>query len=190
MLKCLGGDMMFYRYKQFIPEIDESAFIADGAKIIGNVKIGADTSVWYNAVLRGDEDRIEIGNRVSIQENVSCHLYEGYPLIVEDDVTVGHNAIIHGCHIKKGALIGMGAIILDGAVIGENSIVGANSFIPTGKVIPPNSLVLGSPAKVVREIDDSDRELLRMSVAAYVQNARDYQNPEIVEKITRDQLKK
>lgn len=180
---------MFYRYKQFIPQVDETAFVAEGARIIGNVKIGADTSIWYNAILRGDEDRIEIGNRVSVQENTTCHLYKGFPLIVEDDVTVGHNAIIHGCHIKKGALIGMGATVLDGAVIGENSIVGANALVPSGKIIPPNSLVLGSPAQVIREISDADRELLRMSVEVYVQNARDYQNPEIYEKLSRDQLK-
>lgn len=180
---------MFYRYKQFIPQVDESAFIAEGARVIGNVKIGAETTIWYNAILRGDEDRIEIGNRCSIQENTTCHLYEGYPLIVEDDVTVGHNAIIHGCHIKKGALIGMGAVILDGAVIGENSIIGANALVPTGKVIPPNSLVLGSPAKVVREIGDADRELLRISVEVYVQNSKDYRNQEIYEKLTREQLK-
>lgn len=181
--------MMFYRYKQFIPEVDETAFVAEGARVIGNVKIGADTSIWYNAVLRGDEDKIEIGDRCSIQENTMCHLYEGYPLIVEDDVTVGHNAIIHGCHIKKGSLVGMGATILDGAVIGENSIVGANALVPSGKVIPPNSLVLGSPAQVVREIGDADRELLRMSVEVYVRNARDFQDEEIYEKLERDELK-
>lgn len=181
--------MMFYRYKNFIPEVDETAFVAEGARVIGNVKIGADTSIWYNAILRGDEDRIEIGNRCSIQENTMCHLYEGYPLIVEDDVTVGHNAIIHGCHIKKGALVGMGATILDGAVIGENSIVGANALVPNGKVIPPNSLVLGSPAKVVREIGDADRELLRISVEVYVRNAREYRDKEIYEKLERDELR-
>lgn len=181
--------MMFYRYKNFIPEVDETAFVAEGARVIGNVKIGADTSIWYNAILRGDEDRIEIGNRCSIQENTMCHLYEGYPLIVEDDVTVGHNAIIHGCHIKKGALVGMGATILDGAVIGENSIVGANALVPNGKVIPPNSLVLGSPAKVVRELGDADRELLRISVEVYVRNAREYRDKEIYEKLERDELR-
>lgn len=181
---------MFYRYKEFIPQVDESAFIAEGAKVIGNVKIGADTSVWYNAVLRGDEDKIEIGNRCSIQENTMCHLYEGFPLIVEDDVTVGHNAIIHGCHIKRGSLIGMGATILDGAVIGENCIVGANALVPNGKEIPPNSLVVGSPAKVVREITDSDRQLLEMSVEVYVRNAREFQEPDVYEKISRDELNK
>lgn len=181
---------MFYRYKQFIPQVDESAFIAEGARVIGNVTIGADTSIWYNAVLRGDEDKIEIGNRCSIQENTMCHLYEGFPLIVEDDVTVGHNAIIHGCHIKKGSLIGMGATILDGAVIGENCIVGANALVPNGKEIPPNSLVLGSPAKIVREITDEDRQLLALSVEVYVRNAREYQDPEIYEKLDRSQLNK
>lgn len=177
------GDVMFYRYKEHIPQIDSTAFVADGAKIIGDVTIGADSSIWFHVVLRGDEDKIRIGNRCSIQENTVCHLYEGYPLIVEDDVTVGHNAIIHGCTIKKGVLIGMGATILDGAVIGENSIVGANSFVPAGKVIPPNSLVLGSPAKVVRGLTEKDEELLKLSVETYVRNAREYQDPAIVEKI-------
>lgn len=181
---------MFYRYKNHVPQVHETAFVADGAKIIGNVKIGAYSNIWYNAVLRGDEGPIEIGNQVSIQENVTCHLYEGFPLIVEDDVIVGHNAIIHGCHIKKGALIGMGATVLDGAVIGENSIIGANALVPSGKVIPPNSLVLGSPAKVVREINDKDRELLRMSVETYVRNAKDYNDPEIYEPLSREDVNK
>lgn len=180
---------MFYRYKEFVPEVNESAFVAEGARIIGNVKIGADTSIWYNVVLRGDLDRIEIGNRCSIQENTMGHLYSGNPLIVEDDVTVGHNVVIHGCHIKKGALIGMGSTVLDGAVIGENSIVGANTLIPNGKVIPPNSLVVGNPAKVVREITDENREMLRMSVEIYVRNAREFQDPEFYEKLERKDLK-
>src|SRR5690625_1122524 len=149
---------MFYRYKHFIPQVDESAFIAEGARVIGNVKIGAETTIWYNAILRGDEDRIEIGNRCSIQENTTCHLYEGYPLIVEDDVTVGHNAIIHGCHINKGALSGMRAGTVAGAVIGENSLIRANAILPTAKGITPNALVLVTPAKDVGEIGDAERE--------------------------------
>lgn len=176
---------MFYRYKDYTPQIDESAFIAEGAKIIGNVTIGEQTNIWFNVVLRGDEDEIKIGNRCSIQENTVCHLYKGYPLILEDEVTVGHNAIIHGCVLKKGVLVGMGATILDGAVIGENSIIGANSLIPAGKVIPPNSLVLGSPGKVVREINDQDRELLKNTIETYVKNTIEYQSPEVFEKIER-----
>lgn len=176
---------MFYRYKDYTPQIDESAFIAEGAKIIGNVTIGEQTNIWFNVVLRGDEDEIKIGNRCSIQENTVCHLYKGYPLILEDEVTVGHNAIIHGCVLKKGVLVGMGATILDGAVIGENSIIGANSLIPAGKVIPPNSLVLGSPGKVVREINDQDRELLKNTIETYVKNTIEYRSPEVFEKIER-----
>lgn len=184
-----GGMVMFYRYKEFLPEVDESAFIAEGAKVIGDVKIGAETSIWFNVVLRGDEDRIRIGNRCSIQENTVCHLYEGYPLILEDEVTVGHNAIIHGCTLKKGVLVGMGATVLDGAVIGENSIIGANTLIPSGKVIPPNSLVLGSPGKVVREITEQDEELLDLTIRTYVRNAEQYQDPAIFEKIEREKVK-
>lgn len=176
---------MFYRYKEHIPKIDESAFIADGAKVIGNVTIGADTSIWFHVVLRGDEDRIQIGNRCSIQENTVCHLYEGNPLILEDEVSVGHNAIIHGCTLKKGVLVGMGATVLDGAVIGENSIIGANSLIPAGKEIPPNSLVLGSPGKVVRELTERDEEMLDLTIKTYVRNAKQFQDTEIFEKIER-----
>lgn len=178
---------MFYRYKQYIPAIDESAFIADGAKVIGNVTIGAQTNIWFNVILRGDEDEIKIGNRCSIQENTVCHLYRGYPLILEDEVTVGHNAIIHGCTLKQGVLVGMGSTILDGAIIGENSIIGANSLVPAGKVIPPNSLVLGSPGEVVREINNRDRELLKTTIDTYVKNTIEYQRPEVFEKIERPQ---
>ena len=181
-----GGICMFYRYKEYIPQVDNTAFIAEGAKIIGNVTIGEETSIWFNVVLRGDEDKIQIGNRCSIQENTVCHLYEGFPLIVEDEVTVGHNAIIHGCTIKRGVLVGMGATILDGAVIGENSIIGANALIPSGKEIPPNSLVLGNPGKVVRELTEKDEALIDLSIKTYVRNAREYQDEKIFEKISRE----
>lgn len=179
---------LFYRYKEHVPKIDETAFIADGAKIIGDVTIGADSSIWFHVVLRGDEGKIVIGNRTSIQDNTVGHLYEGYPLIVEDEVTVGHSVILHGCTIKKGALIGMGATILDGAVIGENSIIGANTLIPAGKEIPPNSLVVGSPGKVIREINEKDRELLKLSVEGYVKNAREYRDASLFTKISKDEV--
>lgn len=174
---------MYYRYKEHIPIVDDSAFIAEGTKVIGNVEIGAQTSIWFNVVLRGDEDKIKIGKRCSIQENTVCHLYEGQPLVIEDEVTVGHNVLIHGCTLKKGALIGMGATILDGAVIGENSIVGANSLVPAGKEVPPNSLVLGSPAKVIRELNENDKKMLDLSINTYVKNSEEYRNKEIFEKI-------
>ncbi len=181
---------MFYRYKQSIPQVDESAFIAEGAKIIGDVVIGEQTSIWFNVVLRGDEDKIRIGNRCSIQENTVCHLYEGYPLIVEDEVTVGHNAIIHGCTLKKGVLVGMGATVLDGVIIGENSIIGANTLVPAGKRIPPNALVIGSPGKVVRELTAVDEELLDLTIRTYVRNAEQYRDPAVFEKIDRENVVK
>ena len=156
------------------PKIHPSVFIAPGAYIIGQVEIEENSSVWFNTVLRGDEGPITIGKRCNVQDNCTLHLYEGFPLILEDEVSVGHNAILHGCHIKKGSLVGMGATVLDGAEVGEQSLVGANSFIPSGKKIPPRSLVLGSPAKVVRELTEKDFELLRMTVQVYEEKARQF----------------
>lgn len=174
---------MIYRYKDKIPKIHETAFIADGAKVIGDVEIGAYASVWFHVVLRGDEGPIRIGDRCNIQENSVCHLYEGFPLILEDEVTIGHNAIVHGCTLRKGVLVGMGATVLDGADIGEYSIIGANSFIPSGKVIPPRSLVIGSPGKVVRTLTDKDMELIEETIRTYVGNGKDYKQKEIFERI-------
>lgn len=174
---------MIYRYKNHIPVIHETAFIADGAKVIGDVKIGEDSSVWFNVVLRGDEGSIRVGDRCNIQENTMCHLYEGYPLTLEDDVSIGHNAIVHGCTLRQGVLIGMGATILDGAEIGEYSIVGANTLVTSGTVIPPRSLVIGSPGKVVRELTDKDIQLIEETIQTYVQNGKDYRNQDIFERI-------
>lgn len=174
---------LFYRYKEMTPQVHDTAFVADGAKVIGNVTIGSDSSIWFNVVLRGDEDEIKIGNRCSVQENTVCHLYEGHPLILEDEVHVGHNAIIHGCTLRKGVLVGMGATILDGAIIGENTIIGANALVPSGREIPANSLVIGSPAKVIREISDKDMETLEVTRKTYIRNARDYNDEGIFERI-------
>lgn len=165
---------MLYSYNGKFPKIHETSFIAPGAKLIGDVTVGEYSSIWFNAVLRGDEAPIVIGNRTSIQDNSTCHLYEGYPLIVEDEVTVGHNVILHGCTIRKGALIGMGSTILDGAEIGEYTIIGANTLIPSGKKIPPRTLVVGSPGKVIRELTEKDFELLKLSVETYVKKAVEY----------------
>ncbi|HAQ08718.1 MAG TPA: gamma carbonic anhydrase family protein [Bacillus bacterium] len=156
------------------PSINDSVFQAPGCYIIGDVRIGRNSSVWFNAVLRGDEDTISIGDRCSIQDNVTCHLFEGSPLVIEDEVTVGHNAILHGCTIRKRCIIGMGSTVLDGAEIGEECIIGANTLIPAGKKIPPRSLVLGSPGKVIREIGEKDLELIQLSIDTYVQKGKDY----------------
>jgi carbonic anhydrase/acetyltransferase-like protein (isoleucine patch superfamily) len=162
----------FYNKKN--PKIHESVFIAPGAHVIGDVTIGKESTVWFNAVLRGDEGPIIIGERCSIQDNSTCHLYEGYPLIIEDEVTVGHNVVLHGCTIRKRSIIGMGSTILDGAEIGEESIIGANTLIPSGKRIPPRSLVMGSPGKVVREITEKDLSLIQLSIESYVQKGKEY----------------
>lgn len=117
-------------------------------------------------------------------------MYGGYPLIMEDEVTVGHGAIIHGCTLKKGALIGMGAIVLDGAIIGENTIIGAHALIPAGKEIPPNSLVMGSPGKIIREITDRDKALLELTIQTYTKNAKEYRDTTQFEKIPDEQVLK
>ncbi|MFD2923076.1 gamma carbonic anhydrase family protein [Halobacillus naozhouensis] len=174
---------MIYRYKDFSPRIHETAFVADGSKIIGDVEIGAQSSVWFNVVLRGDEGPIRIGERCNIQENTMCHLYEDFPLTLEDEVSVGHNAIVHGCTLRKGALVGMGATVLDGAEIGEYSIIGANSLVPSGKVIPPRSLVLGSPGKVVRTLSDKDFEMIEETIDTYVQKGQEFLKIEVLEKV-------
>ncbi|WP_409296630.1 gamma carbonic anhydrase family protein [Peribacillus sp. SCS-26] len=165
---------MILSYLDKKPKVDPSVFQAPGSYIIGDVVIGRESSVWFNAVLRGDEDTITIGERCSIQDNVTCHLYEGSPLVIEDEVTVGHNAILHGCTIRKRCIIGMGSTILDGAEIGEECIIGANTLIPAGKIIPPRSLVVGSPGKPVREIGSRDLELIQLSIDTYVQKGREY----------------
>ena len=154
--------------------IHESVVIAQGAYIIGNVSIGEQSSVWFNAVMRGDEGPIVVGKRTSIQDNTTLHLYEGQPLNIGDEVTVGHNAILHGCTIGNRSIIGMGSTILDGAEIGEECIIGANTLISSGKKIPPRSLVVGSPGKVVRELNEKDLQLIQLSIDTYVQKGKEF----------------
>lgn len=160
---------MLIPFKDKKPNVHETVFLAPGSYVIGDVQVGKETSIWFNAVLRGDEDAIIIGDRCSIQDNATIHLFEGSPVVVEDEVTVGHNVILHGCTIKKRCIIGMGSTILDGAVIGEECIIGANTLIPSNKTIPPRSLVLGSPGKVVRELTNKDFELIQLSIDTYVE---------------------
>ncbi|WP_096435558.1 gamma carbonic anhydrase family protein [Alteribacter populi] len=165
---------MIYPFGNKNPQVHESVFLAPGSRIIGDVTIGKESSVWFNAVLRGDEAPITIGERCNVQDNSTLHLYDEYPLVLEDEVSIGHNVILHGCTIRKGALIGMGATILDGTEIGEWSLVGANTFIPSGKKIPPCSLVLGSPGKVVRELTDDDFELIQLTIDTYHKKGREF----------------
>lgn len=147
-----------FSYGDKIPQLHETVFVAPGARIIGRVTIGANSSVWYNVVIRGDVDDVEIGCGTNIQDGAVLHEDGGYPLVVGDNVTVGHNAILHGCQVGNGAVIGMGAVVLSGAKIGECSVVGAGSLVPGGKEIPPRTLAMGSPAKVVRQLTEEDIE--------------------------------
>ncbi|MEY8753714.1 gamma carbonic anhydrase family protein [Peribacillus frigoritolerans] len=165
---------MIIPYNNKKPSIDDTVFVAPGAHLIGDISIGKESTIWFNAVLRGDEDSITIGEKCSIQDNSTIHLFEGCPVVIEDEVTVGHNVILHGCKIGKRSIIGMGSTILDNVEIGEECIVGANTLISSGKIIPPRSLIIGSPGKVVRRLNDKDLELIQLSIDTYVQKGKDF----------------
>ncbi|WP_057912587.1 gamma carbonic anhydrase family protein [Peribacillus muralis] len=165
---------MIIPYDNKKPSIDETVFVAPGAYLIGDISIGKESTVWFNSVLRGDEDSITIGEKCSIQDNSTIHLFEGCPVVIEDEVTVGHNVILHGCKIGKRSIIGMGSTILDNVEIGEECIIGANTLIAAGKIIPPRSLVIGSPGKVVRRLNDKDLELIQLSIDTYVQKGKEF----------------
>lgn len=149
------------------PDIHEDTFIADTASVIGDVNIGKGSSVWYGAVVRGDIENITIGEFTNIQDNSVVHTETDIPTKIGDYTVVGHNAIVHGCTIGNNCLIGMGAIILNKAVIGDNCIIGAGALVPEGKVIPPNSLVLGIPGKVVRQVTEEEIESIRKNALRY-----------------------
>lgn len=169
---------MILPYKGKEPIISPSAYISKGVVITGDVQVGDESSIWYNTVIRGDVSPTIIGKRVSIQDNSTLHQSPNLPLIIEDDVTIGHNVVLHSCQIKQGALIGMGAIILDGAEIGEEAMVGAGALVPPGKKIPPRTLAVGSPAKVVRELNDHDYSELQRIRATYVEKGKYYKELE------------
>jgi carbonic anhydrase/acetyltransferase-like protein (isoleucine patch superfamily) len=156
------------------PALGKSVYIAAGAVVVGDVKLGDYSSVWFNAVLRGDINRIIVGRRTNIQDNAVLHLADHLPCIVGDSVTIGHSAIVHACTVEDGVLVGMGSTILDGAVIGEGSIIGARALVTQGQRIPPGSLVLGAPAKVTRALSRSERAELKELARKYVRAAAYY----------------
>ncbi len=160
------------------PKIDPTAYLAEGVVVIGDVIIGADSSLWPHTVLRGDVFHIRVGNRTNIQDLSVGHVTDGtWPLLIEDDVTVGHRVVLHGCHIQSRCLIGMGSIIMDGAVVGEEAMIGAGSLVTPGTVIPPRTLAVGSPAKVKRDLSPEEINFLSLSAANYVQTVRSYRSP-------------
>jgi carbonic anhydrase/acetyltransferase-like protein (isoleucine patch superfamily) len=170
---------MIYRYQDKFPTISESTFIADDATITGDVTIGEESSIWFQTVIRGDVSPTIIGNRVNIQDQSMLHQSPKYPLIIEDDVTVGHQVMLHSCTVRKNALIGMGSIVLDGAEIGEGAFIGAGSLIPPGKKIPPHSLAFGRPAKVIRELNEDDQIDMARIRQEYVEKGQHYK--EVIE---------
>ena len=164
-------DKQFDTFLRKHPRLGKGVYLAQTSVVLGDVKIGAGSSVWYNAVLRGDINRIVVGHHTNIQDNAVLHLADDFPCIVGNHVTVGHSAIVHACRIGDEVLIGMGAVILDGAVVGKQSLIGANALVTQGMKIPPGSLVLGSPAKVVRKLTTGERGQLKLWALKYVENA-------------------
>lgn len=166
--------MPLYALGELVPQTPGpgSFWIAPGAHVIGDVRLGRDVGIWFGAVLRGDKEPLSIGDGSNIQEHVMIHADPGFPVRIGAGVTVGHRAIVHGCTIGDGTLIGMGATVLNGARIGSNCLIGAGALVTDGKDIPDGALVMGSPAKVVRMLGDEGRAGLRRPAEAYVQNWR------------------
>ncbi len=156
------------------PQRGARVFVAPGARVIGECTLGDDVGIWFNAVLRGDLEPIEVGARSNVQDGAVLHTDPGLPCIIGCDVTVGHGAIVHGARVEDGALIGMGAILLSGAVIGAGSLVAAGSLVPEGREIPPGWLAMGSPAKPVRQLREDERERALSGTQSYVRNKDRY----------------
>lgn len=164
--------MAIYQLDDDVPQVHDSAWVADSAQVMGRVILAEDASVWFGAVVRGDTDTIRIGRRSNIQDASVLHADRGMPLTIGEDVTVGHQVMLHGCTIGDGSLIGIQAVVLNGAKIGRNCLVGAGALVTEGKEFPDGSLIMGSPAKVVRELSPEALERMRFSAAFYVRNAQ------------------
>ena len=165
----LRGQLERFLLRQ--PAVGKEVFIARGAAVIGDVTLGDHASVWFNAVLRGDINRIVVGHHSNVQDNAVLHLADDHPCLVGNYVTIGHGAIVHACKVGDECLVGMGAVILDGAEIGEQSLIGAKTLVTQGMKVPPGSLVLGAPGKVVRQLSTTERAGLRYWAEKYVANA-------------------
>ena len=166
--------MPIYRLGEHTPQMQEGVWIADTATVIGDVHLGRNVNLWFGAILRGDNDPITIGDNTNVQDAAVLHTDDGVPLDIGANVTIGLKAMLHGCTVGEGSLIGINAVVLNRAVIGKNCLIGANSLIPEGKVIPERSLVMGSPGKVVRELSDEEVARLLLAAQGYVANARRY----------------
>jgi gamma-carbonic anhydrase len=169
------GAVMIRTFQGIKPTIPASCFIEETGLVIGDVVMGEQCSVWFHAVIRGDVHSIRLGNRTNVQDLCMLHVtHDTYPLVIGDDVTIGHSVVLHGCTVKDRVLIGMGAIIMDGAVIGEDSVVGASALVTEGTIVPPKSLILGTPAKVKRPVTEKELQWIRESSENYVKYAGQY----------------
>lgn len=168
--------MAIYELDNISPRIHDSAWVADSAQVMGNVELAEDSSVWFGVVIRGDTEVIKVGKGSNIQDGTVMHADHGKPMTVGENVTVGHKAMLHGCTIGDGSLIGIGAVVLNGAKIGKGCIVGAGSLVTEGKEFPDGSMIMGSPAKVVRELTDAQKQALQMSALHYIENARRFKS--------------
>ncbi|NBG88916.1 gamma carbonic anhydrase family protein [Isachenkonia alkalipeptolytica] len=173
---------MILEYQNIAPTIHQDAYIAPNATVIGKVTIKEKASIWYNVVLRGDDNSIQIGKYTNVQDNSVLHISHKYPTILGDYITVGHNAIVHACFIGNNCLIGMGSIILDGAKIGENTIIGAGAMVTAEKEIPSGVLVLGSPGKVIRKLTEEEIQGIRDSALKYAEYGKDHKGNKEVRK--------
>lgn len=157
------------------PDVSKAAFVAENATVCGNVVVGEDSSIWFGAVLRAESEPLRIGARTNIQDNVTVHIDNGFPVTIGNEVTVGHNAVVHGCTVEDGVLVGMGSTILNGAVIGEGSVVAAGALVLEGAVVPPRSLVAGVPAKVKKTFTEEEvADRIAYYTPLYVSEAKHY----------------
>lgn len=164
--------MAIYELDSIAPRVSDTCWVADSAQVMGNVELADDSSIWFGTVIRGDTETIQIGRGSNIQDGSVLHADLGKPLTVGEYVTVGHKVMLHGCTIGDGSLIGIGAVVLNGAVIGKGCIVGAGALVTEGKEFPDGSMIIGSPAKAVRELTQAQRDGLKMSAVFYIENAR------------------
>lgn len=163
--------MAIFKIGTHTPDVDASAYVTDSASVIGQVHLAANTSIWFGAALRGDNELISIGEGSNVQECAVLHTDIGYPLVVGKNVTIGHQAMLHGCTVGDGSLIGIQAVVLDGAVIGKNCLVAAGALVTSGKEFPDNSLIMGSPAKAVRELTQEQINDIQLGVTTYIERA-------------------
>lgn len=174
---------MIYRYMEHSPEIDDSAFIAPNATVIGQVKVANGASIWFNTIVRGDINSIEVGKDSNIQDNCVMHVTHEHAVKVAERVTVGHGVILHGCTVESDCLIGMGSVLLDGVVVNEGCMIAAGAVVAPNTVVPANSLVMGIPGKVVRNLGPAEQSKMQTNWQSYVQYAREYKDESVFAEI-------